>query len=197
MTTLLLDYGCVICLPQSEDAIAALESAVPGVAPSEFWLRYWDLRLDYDRGLADSTYWSAVLGREATPEESLRLTALDIEGWSRLDERMTDLIVELSGRGVRIGLLSNAPTTMSRAIEKAPWTSTFSALTFSADLGVAKPERAAYDAAARALDVPAGDVLFVDDRSENVAGVHAAGMSALHYTGFEDALPVLRERLLG
>lgn len=195
MTTLLLDYGCVISLPQTEDDIRALESVVPEVPATQFWARYWDLRLDYDCGMSDSDYWSAVLGRSATTEETTRLDALDIASWSHLDERMTALLPEVVDAGIRIGLLSNAPTTLARAYEKAPWTASFAALTWSADIGVAKPEPAAYAAAARALAVPAEDVVFVDDRSENIAGAHAVGMRGIHWTGFDDVLPLLREHL--
>ena len=195
MRTLLLDYGCVVSLPQTAEDITALESAVPDVDPAGFWARYWDLRLDYDCGMSDHDYWSAVLGRSATPEQTARLDALDIASWSHLDERVLALLPEVAAAGIRLGLLSNAPTTLARAFEKAPWTAPFSALVFSADLGIAKPEQGAYAAAARALDVAPADVLFVDDRAENVAGAHAFGMGALHYTGFEDVLPQLREQL--
>lgn len=195
VTTLLLDYGCVISLPQTDADLRALESVAPDVDAVAFWRSYWDLRLDYDKGLPDADYWSGVLGRAATQAESETLTALDIAGWSHVDERVVALLPQLAASGVRLGLLSNAPTAISRAMERAPWTGHFASLTFSADLGVAKPEQEAYAAAARALQVEPADIVFVDDRAENVAGAHAFGMAAIHYTGLDLALAELAEHL--
>ncbi|WP_231121444.1 HAD-IA family hydrolase [Motilibacter peucedani] len=191
-TSLLVDYGCVISLPQPAAAVRALETAVPDVAPVDFWHGYWDLRLDYDRGMPDLDYWSGVLGRPATEAESTRLTELDIAGWSTVDERVTALLDRAVDAGVPLGLLSNAPVTMARALEAAPWAARFTSLTFSGDLRVAKPDAEAYLAAARALGAHPSEVVFVDDRPENIAGAHAVGMTALHHTS-ADAL----ERDLG
>lgn len=53
----------------------------------------------------------------------------------------------------------------------------------SCELGLRKPERAIYEAAAAAAGVPAGRCLFIDDLKENVRGAEAAGMRALRFRG--------------
>lgn len=186
LTTVLFDYGCVISLPQSPEDGAALARQASDVPEAEFWARYWDLRLDYDRGLPDQDYWSFVLGREASDDETAELTRLDIESWSRTDSRVLGTIEDLRASGVGLGLLSNAPASMARAVEKAGWATGFTALTFSADLQVVKPEAGAYLSAAQALGVPPDQVLFVDDRAVNAVGAREVGMSAVHYTAHDD-----------
>ena len=54
-------------------------------------------------------------------------------------------------------------------------------------LGVRKPEPAIYRRALDILGRPAERILFIDDRTENVAGAEAAGMKAIVFEG-ADAL---------
>jgi putative hydrolase of the HAD superfamily len=49
---------------------------------------------------------------------------------------------------------------------------------YSYDLGLAKPDPAYFDEIARRLDVPAGEVLFVDDNADNVESARSVGMRA-------------------
>jgi putative hydrolase of the HAD superfamily len=190
---LLLDYGCVLSRPQPADDLRRLEALVPDVRPSDLWRRYWDLRLRYDEGMPDEAYWSAVLDRPATAAELRALVAADAASWLHLEPAMTGALPALRATGVRLGLLSNAPTSLARAVAAESWTAPFAALVFSAEIGAAKPHPEAYAAAAAALDVPAGEVLFVDDREENVAGAEAAGMRGLHHRNPADTLARLTE----
>lgn len=49
----------------------------------------------------------------------------------------------------------------------------------SSDMGLRKPEPAAYAAVVAGMEVEAGAVLFFDDNPQNVAGARAAGMQAV------------------
>jgi putative hydrolase of the HAD superfamily len=50
-------------------------------------------------------------------------------------------------------------------------------------LGLRKPEPAIYRRALDILGRPAERILFIDDRTENVAGAEAAGMKAIQFKG--------------
>jgi glucose-1-phosphatase len=62
----------------------------------------------------------------------------------------------------------------------------------SFEMGVLKPDVAAFTQVAAALPVPAERVLFLDDNALNVAGAAAAGFSATRAVGVDEA----RERLV-
>ena len=55
--------------------------------------------------------------------------------------------------------------------------------TFSHRLGIAKPDAAIYRHAVEGLGVPVGEILFVDDREENIRAARVAGMVAVQYIG--------------
>jgi putative hydrolase of the HAD superfamily len=62
----------------------------------------------------------------------------------------------------------------------------------SFELGLLKPDIAAFAHVADLLEVPAGRVLFLDDNAVNVAGAAAAGFQAARAAGVEEA----RQRLV-
>jgi len=59
----------------------------------------------------------------------------------------------------------------------------FSAFFSSCWLGVRKPSRTIFDRALNIAQVAAGDVLFVDDREQNLVPARALGYETHHYTG--------------
>nr|WP_231135285.1 HAD-IA family hydrolase [Motilibacter deserti] len=130
----------------------------------------------------DAEYWAAVLGRPATGDELDQLVRRDVESWLHVDERVAGALPALRERGVRLGLLSNAPVPIARRIEEQPWAQSLHTLTFSCDIPAAKPDPAAYVAALDALGAAAEEVVFVDDRAENVEGARAVGITAIHFT---------------
>jgi putative hydrolase of the HAD superfamily len=63
----------------------------------------------------------------------------------------------------------------------------FDGLFYSAALGAKKPDAAFYERVQAKLPVTAADeILFLDDRADNVAGAQAAGWRATLYTGIAD-----------
>jgi putative hydrolase of the HAD superfamily len=62
----------------------------------------------------------------------------------------------------------------------------------SFELGLVKPDIAAFAQVAALLDVPAERVLFLDDNAVNVAGAAAAGFQATRAAGVDEA----RQRLI-
>jgi putative hydrolase of the HAD superfamily len=78
-----------------------------------------------------------------------------------------------------------------------PWLLEFSHLTFSHRLGIAKPDAAIYLYAAKGLGVTPENVLFLDDREENVAGARAVGMMAIQYGRHDEFVKTMQREGLG
>jgi putative hydrolase of the HAD superfamily len=70
----------------------------------------------------------------------------------------------------------------------------FDVIVLSHEVHSAKPDRAIYDTAAEMAGRDPCDILFVDDRPENVAGALAAGFEAFPFTNARDFVVDLRER---
>ena len=195
MTWVLFDYGGVICQPQPEADVALLAKAA-GCTIQEFCDGYWAHRLDYDRGELDCvTFWQKVAasaGRSFTAAQIAELTRLDIESWLHLQPGTVTLIEDLAAAGYRLALLSNAPAEVADVMAALPVVAAhFEHCTFSCYLRAVKPQPEVYQAVLTLLGASPGEVVFLDDRPENVAGAEAMGIRSVHFTGPDEARAAL------
>ncbi|GGM80327.1 haloacid dehalogenase [Longimycelium tulufanense] len=185
MTWVVFDYGGVLCHPPTEEAGAALAAAA-GTTVDRFWPAYWAHRTPYDLGVVSAAeFWTKVcgdLGRPSVDDEVERLVDLDNIAWFNLNQGTSDLLRELSEADVPLALLSNAPVDLARVIDTQPWAGRFQHRFFSADLKLAKPDPAVYRRLCTSLGAGPGEVMFVDDREDNVLAARELGIDALLFT---------------
>lgn len=191
---ILLDFWGVIGIVQttahqSEMAVRA------GAVRQDFTAAYWAHRPLYDSGMSAHDYWANVLaevGVVGDDDMVSDLVWLDTRSWSAVDPDMMELVGELSARGRKLALLSNAPRDLV-AHASAVVGDFISEPLFSCEVGFAKPSAEIYVRAIEALAVPAGGILFIDDSIANVEAARSVGMSALHHQSVEQT----RRALLG
>ncbi|MGW1916303.1 HAD family hydrolase [Streptomyces sp. NPDC002076] len=187
MKAVLFDMFGVLARVQSPESQAVIERTA-GMSGEQFWDAYWSLRPPYDRGdVHGPAYWKNVGERLGTPFTGRQvddLIAADLASWSEIDQESVDFLAELAGRGLRLGLLSNIPEELAVHYEAThEWLGYFSVVGLSCRIGSAKPEPAAYEWCSRELGLPAEEILFVDDRSDNVLAAREVGMRGHVFTG--------------
>jgi putative hydrolase of the HAD superfamily len=181
---LLADYGEVISAPLPESTIFSL-AAVAGQPPAAFLDRYWHHRPGYDLGQPATEYWSQVLGRDlgGSPQVVDRLTNIDVRGWLQLNPLTLRTLLRHARRtGARLALLSNAPEPLARAIDESRWSRRFDHRYYSCRLGVAKPAPLAFQLVLRDLGAQPDEVLFIDDRAENIRAARDLGLRTVTFT---------------
>jgi putative hydrolase of the HAD superfamily len=190
MTWVLFDYGGVLCHPQPERDLA-LMAGVAGCTVAELEAAYWPSRLAYDRADFDVTgYWQRVageLGRPLDTAQIAELSRLDTGSWLSLQEASVDLVGALARAGYRLALLSNAPADVARAVQALPLAASFEHLLFSCFLKLVKPDPECFRAALAVLGAGPGEVVFLDDRPENVAAAARLGIRSARFTGAAQA----------
>ncbi len=179
---LLLDYGQVISRPPGTAALRRLVAAA-GVPEAALLQGYWEHRVPYDAGQPAEAYWTAVLGRPPGTEQLRDLVDADVEAWLDLEPAVLDALDRLHAQRTPVSLLSNAPRELGVAIAAHPAFAAFRHLLFSADLGLVKPDPRIYAVAVERLGARPEDVVFVDDRPDNVEAAAAAGLLAVRHTG--------------
>ncbi len=94
-----------------------------------------------------------------------------------------ELLVELRGRGYRLGVISNTlqpGPIMDQALVGRGLFDLLEVRVYSSVVGVAKPHPLIFRTALEALGVPAGQAVYVGDRLRtDVAGAQAVGMKAV------------------
>jgi putative hydrolase of the HAD superfamily len=182
VTWLLCDYGEVLSLPQPLADRLAIET-ITKQSGATFWTPYWTHRPLYDRGdVTAQSYWTAVLGFRPTTAHLGAIIEIDAVSWLHPNPRSLDAASRAAQRGLRLAILSNAPFEIAKAIDSMDWLAEFSPRIFSCDLGAVKPEPAAYRATLEALEARPNDVLFFDDRPENVMAARRIGIRAEVFT---------------
>lgn len=182
----LFDYGQVLSL--SPDPVQWQRMLqITGIEEPVFHHGYWAFRHAYDRGeLNGIDYWHKVAANAGTTFSSDQVDGLidtDVELWTRLNTPMVEWAQRLQAAGIRTGILSNIGDAMADGLlRKFDWLSAFDHHVWSYQLLLAKPEAAIYAAAAEGLKTPPAQILFIDDKGENIDAALAFGMQAIQYS---------------
>ena len=195
---LLVDYGEVLCGPPDARAFEAM-AVVAGTEVEPFTEAYWQLRPAYDRGELDGpAYWRLVGKQTGAPIDEGRAADLverDIALWTTLDQHMLEWVDEVAAKGLPVGLISNmVPEIGTHLRDTMRAFDGFATVTYSYELGVAKPDPGIYHHALRSLGASPQETLLVDDRLPNVESAQALGLHA-HRFASKDALVADVERL--
>jgi putative hydrolase of the HAD superfamily len=171
-----------------------IRGRVPDLDLDEFGRRYLDL--------GDRHY--AVMLRENHDYDTFRRRRLAdaLQPWQELDDTLFAEYVDAHNRaldtieafpdavqtlralrahGIRVGVLTNGPSELQRRkLRRAGLEDEFDAVAISQEIGAAKPDRAAFDAALDLLGTAPEETAMVGDDLENdIAGALAAGFGAV------------------
>lgn len=192
----IFDYGGVLVHDQTAEDRARL-AAIVKVADADFAELYWARRIDYDKDLITAAgYWQdiAASGGSSLDAEAIeQLTEIDTTSWMLFDSAMWEWMEQLRAAGKRLGMLSNMPRDLGDALKtRTGRLAKFDSVTLSYQLRVAKPEAAIYEHCLEGLGLPAGKVLFFDDKIENVQAAELLGMRGVQFTGRDEVLARVR-----
>ncbi len=187
--SVVFDFGNVICLPVSDEKIARA-AADCGLPVNDFLRAFWADRLPYDGGMAPEEYWQKVAKSTSIQFDAAflgRMVQHEIGFWNTFDARVLSWIDLLRQSGYTVGILSNLPHPLARALRGTPeFLEHFDHITFSCELHLFKPQAAIYEHSYRGLNIAPDEVLFIDDKQENVEGARAVGMKAELFTTWEE-----------
>jgi putative hydrolase of the HAD superfamily len=195
---LYFDMGNVL-LRFSHERMAQQMAGVAGTDRQTAWRILFEDGLEwaYERGeLTREQFYGRFC--EAAGVALADIEALDAAGNDifELNAPIVGLVGRLFGAGYRLGVCSN--TTLSHwnycARRFAFLTTMFSVHALSYGLGAMKPDPQFFSAATRLARVPAEDIFFTDDRTDNVAAAKAAGWDAVLFESVSQLNQALRNR---
>lgn len=157
-----------------------------GRTPQDVWNLLFGstLQNDYESGRLTTAQLAEIvqakLGGSIAPDAFAR--AISDIFW--INHSILPVICQLRSAGWPLGILSNTCDAHWEWIIAGRYPfllRSFHHRVLSYVVGAMKPERAIYEVAAEQAGVAPADILFFDDRPENVAGAHAAGWDAVLY----------------
>ncbi|HLI33448.1 MAG TPA: HAD family phosphatase [Terriglobia bacterium] len=195
----IFDYGNVLCIPQQPSDVEKM-AAICRMPVPRFAELYWRFRLAYDRAeLNGDAYWGSVMreeGRTLSPDEVAQLIQLDGASWARPNPATLRGVERLRAAGVPLAILSNMPPEIKGYIlEHCGWLSAFQYLVFSCDVALVKPDPAIYEECLKKLKLAPHEVLFLDDRPENVQAAAKLGIYSAVFDTAENAFAWMSQHL--
>ena len=134
--------------------------------------------------LAAKEAWQMVVAKTGYGKDVLSFVQRFFAG-DRVDQRLVQLVRWERARGLRVGLLSNAPpglVTEDGIAGRWGMEGLFDAQVFSYQVGVLKPDKRIFEAALYALSTTPSESVFIDDFIENIVGAQAIGLGVLLFT---------------
>lgn len=126
-------------------------------------------------------YWADVARQLRLIEADVEQLSQDYFSADRLDENLIAYIHELRADGHPVALLSNDSPALADKLNTLGIANLFDPLIISGNIGVMKPNAAAYQSVLSILGCTPGEAIFIDDMPANVAGALAVGMQAIRY----------------
>ncbi len=196
-TAVVFDYGNVLSAPQGRDEIEAM-AALLNVSADAFLRAYWEQRLAYDEAALDpAAYWTQLAHRVSKSVADHQLAALrnlDNRSWTHPAPVLPQWARAVHDAGLKTALLSNMPTPVREYVERCDWLPPFHQRTFSCEVRIAKPAPEIFRHCLRGLGVEPSNVLFLDDRPENIQAAETLGIHGIVYTTVERAAKELNQR---
>lgn len=112
----------------------------------------------------------------------------------QLNPEMFALVEELKGNPIPIGLLSNIDQRLSKLIREFGMYQLFNPCILSCEIGFEKPDPRAYETVLVALQLPAGEIVFIDDKLDNVEAAKKLGFDAILFESPEQLREELKQR---
>ena len=195
----IFDYGGVLARTVDPEPRTAWERDL-GLAPGTLTTVVHDERLwvaAQNGSIQSDAHWQAVgeaLGLSISQLRGLRASfyAGDI-----LNHELLARIDRLRKQGMALGLLSNFSTDLRDMLEAQNLVQRFDHIAISAEIGVTKPDAAAYQAILGMLALPASACAFIDDLPANVAAARALGMHSIVFENTASCLTALEGLLRG
>jgi len=194
----LFDFGMVLSTPPLVSAHRCL-LGICGLSAEVFDRHYWAHRHAYDEGkFTGEAYWEKVAsdaGIQLSAEQVKELIAADILMWSGINAPMLEWARSVGRAGFRTGILSNIGFELATAMESNfPWVAEFKYTVWSCRLAMAKPDPEIFRCAQERLDVAPQEILFIDDREENIRAAREFGFRGILFKDIDQLRRDLNEQ---
>ncbi len=110
------------------------------------------------------------------------------------DPKMLELIDILKQNQIRVGLLSNINSRYTQMIRDFGFYKPFDPCLLSCEMGLEKPDQRVYDLLLKTLGISGKDVVFIDDKLENVDSAKKKGIDAILFESEEQVRRELSKR---
>lgn len=188
------DFGGVIGTTDKASVRSFISESL-GLSKWEEGAVFRDLRSARKRGVSENAFFVDLAKAHGHP---------DPEAWTaELHLRMVDavhtipgmleLVEDLKRAGYQTAMLSNISKREAALIREKGIYAYFHPVILSCDIEASKPKPEAYRALLNQLNVPATHVVFIDDKSENIAAAKKFKIQGIKFTSLKQLKAQLKD----
>jgi HAD superfamily hydrolase (TIGR01549 family) len=191
MQAVIFDVGRVLVHWDPDATLTGL-AEISRAKPAELRALWGQSSHDLGTGaLSAQAFHRTMIDHAGTGEDWGRFYAAFCRGLRR-DDAALGYTVELAGRGIPLGIISNTNAIHVQWLRAhLPELAHFRSVVWSSDVGLLKPDRAIYDLAVGNLGADPACTLFVDDLEENTAGAKAAGLAGWVHQAWDETISTI------
>ncbi|MBN1259289.1 MAG: HAD family phosphatase [Anaerolineae bacterium] len=136
---------------------------------------------DFDLGLIDSCeFWKGFCAELKVPCDPVKLDSIVVNAYA-WQPGMKALIRELSSKFVLTLLTNHRRVWFERIDSNLGISPYFDHIIISSDVHLVKPDTEIFKIAIAKNNSPAGDLLFIDDKEENLTAAHSMGLMSARF----------------
>ncbi len=178
---IVFDFGGVLTGEQNREAVIHFIQDSFHFSKEEFEKVNQEKRHAVKQGKTDEEFWISYAKTKEIklPSNwisSFRSVMKDAIG---INPKMYTLVDQLKEQEIPVGLLSNIDERLSKLIRDFGLYEPFNPCLLSCEIGIEKPDLKAYEFLLAQLKHPAEEIVFIDDRPENVEAAKAVGLDAI------------------
>ena len=176
------DYGQVITFAQDPKTVGRIAD-LAGVEREKFEPVLWALRGEYDRGaITAHEYYRRILSAfDLAPDKKIidKMIDIDFWSWTNINPHTELLMEDIKRAGYILGILSNMPHDFLGWVrENVSVLSLVQISLFSCEVNLIKPNEAIYQKLLSVSGLKGEEIVFFDDKPENVEAAKALGIKA-------------------
>lgn len=195
---IVFDFGGVLTGEPIREAVVHFIQDSLDLSDEEFEKFNQEKRLAVKEGKTYEEFWLGVAKRKgiSLPVDWSHSFNSVMKNAIGVNPQMYALVEELREQQIPIALLSNIDEPLAKLIRDFGLYEPFYPCLLSCEIGIEKPDPKAYELLLAKLNLPAKEILFIDDLSENVEAAKKIGIDAILFESLQQLRKELLEREL-
>lgn len=192
----IFDFGGVMTGESNREAVVEFLCESFQLSKDEFLLINSRKREAVKDGMTDEAFWLTYAAEQniILPLDWVSQFKDAMRQAINPSQNMYALVDELKNTHLKVGMLSNIDTRLANIVRDFGLYQPFHPCILSCDIGVEKPDEKAYKILLSALHLPKNQVVFIDDKKENVYAAKCLGIDAILFESYEQIKKELENR---
>lgn len=178
---IVFDFGGVMTIESNREVVVNFLCRSFSLSQEQFEVVNQQKRAAVKEGKTDEEFWLKYAAEHDVwlPEDWTTSFHQVMKQAIGVNSQMYELVNELKTRNMPIALLSNIDERLGKIIRDFGLYEPFEPCLLSYQLGLEKPDPQIYQVLLKEMNLPAEDIIFIDDRAENIEAAKHLGLDAI------------------